>query len=97
MRLAYAHDALLKLPPGAASSAPGRAAAAALSGPHHTTFSRDGERLRLHILFAASPDRVDELRARIDASLAAGDWQLIESGCVRVDPADRDDARRLFK
>jgi hypothetical protein len=55
----------------------------------------DGDRLR--ILFATSPDQVDEFRARIDAALAAGEWELISSGCARVDAGERPDARRLLR
>jgi hypothetical protein len=108
MRLAYAHSALLTMPPGASSSAPGSAVAVALCGhvshagacpeaPHHIAAVRDGSQVKLRILFAVAPDRVDEIRSRIDDALAAGDWQLIDSGCARLDPADRPHARRLLK
>ena len=53
--------------------------------------------MRLRILFAVAPDRVDEIRARIDGALAAGEWQLLESGCAPVAPGERDHARRLLK
>ena len=48
------------------------------------------------ILFVTEPDRVDEVRRRIDDALAAGDWRLIESGCGRIDASERDHARRLL-
>jgi hypothetical protein len=108
MRLVYAHDALLRMPPGADDRAPGGAITVALCGhweheppcplaPHHTAASREGEQLRLRILFATSPDRVDEVRARIDAALTAGDWQVVGSDCARVDRGEREHARRLLK
>jgi hypothetical protein len=97
MRLAYAHDALLILPPGADERAPGGVLAGAIGAPLHTAATRDGEQLRLRVLFAASPDRVDEIRSRIDAALAAGAWQVASSGCARVDRDEHDHARRLLK
>jgi hypothetical protein len=96
MRLAYAHDALLTRPPGADDRAPGGSLVGAIGAPLHTTATRDGERLRLRILFATSPDRVDEIRSRIDAALAAGEWQVIDSGCARIDRHEHDQARRLL-
>ncbi|MFC7531200.1 hypothetical protein [Actinoplanes sp. GCM10030250] len=53
--------------------------------------------MRLRILFATEPHRVDEVRERIDAALAAGDWQLLESGCARVEQDERPHARRLLQ
>src|SRR4051812_25834869 len=106
MRLAYAHGAVLD---GVADERdPGAAVTAGLCGhweheppcplaPHHTAVTREGDTIRLRILFATEPDRVDEVRRRIDDALAAGDWRLIESGCVRVDASERDHARRLLK
>ncbi len=65
--------------------------------PHHTAVTREDDSVRLRILFATEPDKVDEVRERIDHALAGGDWSLIESGCARVEPGDRDHARRLLK
>ena len=106
MRQAYAHHAVL-LSEGD-ERAPGAAITVALCGhwkheppcplaPHHTAVTREGGTLRLRILFATEPDHVDEVRRRIDAALAAGDWRLIESGCARIDASERDHARRLLK
>ena len=108
MRQAYAHDALLVMAAGADDRAPGGAITTALCGhweheppcplaPHHTGSAREGDRLRLRILFATEPHRVDEVRGHIDAALAAGDWQLVSSGCAAIVPGERDHARRLLK
>jgi hypothetical protein len=108
MRQAYAHDAVLVMPPDADTRAPGGAVTAALCGhweheppcplaPHHTAVTADDDRLRLRILFATEPDRVDEVRERIDAALAAGDWRLVSSGCARIADTERDHARRLLR
>jgi hypothetical protein len=89
--------------------APDHAIAAALGGQaaHHTATTRDDTGLRLRILFATAPDRVDEIRDRIDAALAAGHftgpdgrsagWQAVSSGCARIVPEDRPQARQLLK
>jgi hypothetical protein len=108
MRQAYAHDAVLVMPPDADTRAPGGAVTTALCGhweheppcplaPHHTAVTADGDRLRLRILFATEPDRVDEVRHRIDAALSAGDWELVSSGCGRIAETERGHARRLLK
>jgi len=116
MRQAYAHEAVLIL--DGDERAPGGAVTAALCGQvaheppcplaaHHTAAAREGAELRLRILFATAPDRVDEVRTRIDNALGAGSftgpdgattrWRTISSGCVRIAPEDRDQARRLLK
>jgi hypothetical protein len=109
MRQVYAHDAVLRMPPDADTGAPGAAVTAALCGhweheppcplaPHHTGVARAGDSVLLRILFATEPDRADEVRERIDASLAGGDgWQLTGSGCARIRPEERDRARRLLR
>jgi hypothetical protein len=106
MRQAYAHGAVLE---GVADErAPGAAITVGLCGhweheppcplaPHHTGVTREGDTIRLRILFATEPDHVDEVRGRIDDALAAGDWRLIESGCARIDASERGHARRLLK
>lgn len=80
MRQVYAHQAILDGTPGLT-----------LPVPHLVT--RDGTRLR--VLFATEPDRVDEIRDRIDAALAG--HGLVESGCTRLDPAERHQARSLLR
>ncbi|WP_412751677.1 hypothetical protein [Krasilnikovia sp. M28-CT-15] len=118
MRQAYAHRAVLVLESGADERAPGGAITAALCGDaaheppcplaaHHTAVERHDDELRLRILFAAAPDRVDEIRRRIDTALAAGRfigpdgvlsrWQAVESGCDRLAPQERPHARRLLR
>jgi hypothetical protein len=32
-----------------------------------------------------------------DAGAPAGDWQVVDAGCTRIEPADRAHARRLLK
>ena len=106
MRQAYAHHAVI-ITTGDERE-PGAAITVALCGhweheppcplaPHHTAVTREGDTLRLRILFATEPDRVDEVRERIDDALSAGDWRLIESGRARIDDSERDHARRLVK
>ena len=108
MRQAYAHDAVLEMGSEADTGAPGAAITTALCGhweheppcplaPHHTGATRDGDRVRLRVLFVTEPDHVEEVRQRIDAALAGGGWRLAESGCARVTADERDHARRLFK
>jgi hypothetical protein len=118
MRLAYAHEAVLVPDPDADDRAPGGAITTALCGhwaheppcplaAHHTAAERRDGELHLRVLFAAAPDRADEVRRRIDAALAAGAftgpdgrttrWRTVRSGCVRVAPADREHARRLLR
>jgi hypothetical protein len=99
MRQAYAHDAVLVLPPGAGARGPGEAVTTALRGcgPYDLAATGDGDRLRLRILFAVAPGQVDGVRERIDAALAAGEWELVRSGCARIAAADRGPARLLLR
>ncbi len=90
MRQVYAHQATLV--PGGDPGPPGAAVITALGGD---AVLLPGDPLR--ILFAAEPHRVAGLRDLIDATLAAGEWQLISSGCARVGRADRPHARRLLE
>jgi hypothetical protein len=99
MRQVYAHDAVIVLSPSADERSPAAAITEALGGhpPVWSGVSRDGDRVRLRILYATSPDRVAWVRARIDATLADGDWNLIESGCAPIAAGERDHARRLLR
>jgi hypothetical protein len=118
MRQAYAHQAVLIVPPDGNDGAPGAAITAALCGAieheppcpraaHHTSATRDGDEVRLRILFATAPHRVDEVRGLIDSALAAGTfpgadgvpthWRTVDSGCARVDREEHAQARRLLK
>jgi hypothetical protein len=106
MRQAYAHTAVVAS--DGDDRAPGAAVTVALCGhwehpppcplaPHHTAVTREGDMIRLRVLFVTEPDHVDEVRRRIDEALAAGDWRLIESGCARIETGEREHARRLLK
>jgi hypothetical protein len=86
MRQAFAHDAVLTLPPEADERAPGAAVTAALCGhweheppcplaPHHVRADRAGGELRVRILFAAEPEAEPEVRRRIELALS-GQWPL---------------------
>ncbi|MCA2211949.1 hypothetical protein [Jidongwangia harbinensis] len=118
MRQAYAHEAVLVLAPDGDERAPGGAVTAALCGPgehpppcplaaHHTAADRQGDELRIRILFATAPNRADEVRRRIDDALARGaftgpggqvtQWRTVRSGCVRLAEAERPHARRLLR
>jgi hypothetical protein len=106
MRQAYAHQAVLTVPPETDERAPAGAIAAALDTAHRTATTRAGDEVRLRILFTAPPHRVDEVRDQIDKALAAetftssdgttAQWHTHESGCARIIPADHRDARDLL-
>jgi len=117
MRQAYAHQAVLVLTAGGDDRAPGGAITVALCGQlehdppcplaaHHTAADQHDDGLHLRVLFATAPDRADEVRDKIDAALAAGDfagpdgrisrWQLVRAGCTDVLPDERPHARRLL-
>ncbi|MBB4745431.1 hypothetical protein BJY16_008890 [Actinoplanes octamycinicus] len=108
MRQVYAHHATVVLDAGVDPALPGALITDTLCGshehdgpcplaPHHTARSPEDDRLRLRVLFATEPHRVDEVRAMIDAALAAGPWRVVASGCARLDPEERPHARRLLK
>jgi hypothetical protein len=118
MRMAYAHDAVLTMAPDDDVRAPGGAITVALCGrsdhdppcpvaPHHTAAERDGDAVRLRILFATEPERADDVRSSIDAALRSGTfdgpdggtttWQLRESAPAPVSAAERDHAERLSR
>ncbi|MFD3453721.1 hypothetical protein ACFWVC_16250 [Streptomyces sp. NPDC058691] len=111
MRKAFAHEAVVVLAPGGDERAPGGAITVALCGgwehegrcplaAHHTAVSPGEDKgVRLRVLFAAEPADEPEVRARIEAALAAGTlgrepapdtrWELRASGPspVRADEA----------
>jgi hypothetical protein len=116
MRQSYAHDAVLTMAPDGDTRAPGGAITVALCGridheppcpvaAHHTAAERDGDAVRLRILFATEPERADEVRSDIEGALRSGafdgpdgvttTWQLRESAPAAVRPAEGDHARRL--
>lgn len=117
MRDAFAHDAVLRMAAGAGIGAPGAAVTVALCGhwehpppcplaPHHSAARRDGEDVRLRVLFAAEPEAEAEVRRRIDASLRDGEltgpdgtltrWELRASGPGTVTEEEAEHARRLI-
>lgn len=88
MRTAFAHEAILDMPPGADERVPGAAVTVALCGhwdhkppcplaPHHVDADRVGGRLRVRILFATEPGSEAEVRRRIELALT-GRWPLPE-------------------
>jgi hypothetical protein len=83
MRMTFAHEAALRLDPGADARAPGAGVTAALCGhwehegpcrwPHLTAIvRRSGDALTVRVLFAAPPEDEPEVRARIGAALRRG-------------------------
>jgi len=115
MKQAYAHEAHLILEGD--DRAPGGAITSALCGAldhqppcplasHHIDAVREGEGVRLRILFAVPPNKVDEVRTRIDNALAAGvftgpdgtttHWRTLDSGCTRITREEFPHARRLL-
>ena len=118
MREAYAHDAVVSMAPDGDVRAPGGAVTVALCGrldheppcplaPHHTAAERDGDAVRLRILFATDPERAGDVRSAIDDALRAGTfdgpdgrtttWRLRESAPAAISPAERDHAERLTR
>jgi hypothetical protein len=108
-RTPFAHDAVLAMGPTEDDRAPGGALTVALCGsreheppcplaPHHTRAERNGDEVRLRILFAAEADDEPRVRALIDDSLAGGGrWRLLESAASAVRPAEREHAARLVR
>jgi hypothetical protein len=118
MRQAFAHTAELLMPAPADDGAPGAAVTVALCGhwehpppcplaPHATRADRDGDTVRLRILFATEPERADEVRRLIEQALAAGEltgpdqistrWQLTASAPGEPTEAEHDHAQRLIR
>ncbi len=116
MRTSFAHDAVLAVEPGGDLAAPGGAVTLALCGvfdhpppcplaPHHTRAERRGDDVLVRVLFAAEPGDEHEVRARIDAALAAGSctgpdgtrtrWTLRVAAPGAVLAAEREHAGRL--
>jgi hypothetical protein len=116
MRKAFAHEALLVMDTDADSGAPGAAVTESLCGswehegpcplaPHHTTSRRDGEHLRVRVLFAVEPELEDTVRQRVVAPLALGrltrpggvttSWQLADSRSSELAAGELEHAARL--
>jgi hypothetical protein len=97
-------------------NAPGGAITVALCGswehpppcplaPHHTAAERDGDVVRLRVLFAAEPDDEPEVRRRVADALATGQvvtpsgdvarWRVVSEGPDEVRPEERDHGHTL--
>jgi hypothetical protein len=83
MRLAFVHEAVLRLEPGADPRGPGGAVTVELCGhwdhagpcrwPHLTTVSaRSGDEVTVRVLFGAEPEEEREVRERIAQALRRG-------------------------
>ncbi len=117
MRQAFAHTAELSMPAGDDPAAVGAAITVALCGhweheppcplsPHHSHADREGETVRVRILFAAEPDQEPEVRRLIDQALRGGEldrsdgtvthWQLRRSEAAEVSPDELAHAERLI-
>jgi hypothetical protein len=105
VRETFVHRAELELPAGADPAAAGAAITVELCGhweheppcpvaPHHTATERDGELVRLRVLFATEPAREPEIRERIERALGAG-WTLLRAGPEEPTAADLEHGRRI--
>jgi hypothetical protein len=118
MRQAFAHDAVVEMDPDADPRAPGAAITVALCGhwdhqppcplaPHHTRADRDGDRVRLRILFVTERDAEPLVRQCIEQALTSGEltgpdsvvtrWRLDASGPGEVAADEADHAARLAR
>jgi hypothetical protein len=116
MREVFAHDAVLAMASQEDLRAPGGAITVALCGsweheppcplaPHHTAAEREGDSVRLRVLFAAEPADEPDVRQRIAETLAAahlvtpgGDvarWRVISEGRGQVRPDEAEHGGRL--
>lgn len=107
MRDVFAHDAVVAMDDEDDVAAPGGAITVSLCGhweheppcplaPHHTAAERDGDVVRLRVLFAAERDHEHEVRRRIDDALSRGaGWRLVSSGASEVRADEEAHGRRL--
>lgn len=116
MRGQYVHEASLLMAAGSDPAAPGAAITLELCGsweheppcplaPHHTEHSREGDGVRLRVVFAAEPDKEDEVRRRIGKALAGGsltgpggaktNWTLQHTGSGVLTGTERERAQRI--
>jgi hypothetical protein len=73
--------------------------------PHHTGHVRDGNEVRLRVVFATEPAQENEVRRRIEKALAGGsltgpggvktNWTFRESGPAELSEAEQEQARRI--
>ncbi len=116
MREVFAHDAVIVMDGSGEVRAPGAAITAALCGhwehdppcplaPHHTAADRDGDVVRLRVLFATETENEPEVRRRIGDALAAEKlttpdgavtrWTLLAAEPGPVRPHESEHTRRL--
>jgi hypothetical protein len=116
VREVFAQDAVVAMTADVDERAPGAAVTVALCGhwdheppcplaPHHTAVERDGDLVRLRVLFAADPADEAEVRHRIAQALRDGhvvtpqgaeaEWELLSAGPGVVRPEEDDHGRRL--
>jgi hypothetical protein len=117
-RQPYAHDAVVAMGPDEDDGAPGATVTIALCGswehegpcllaPHHTRAVRDGNEVRLRILFAAEPGDEELVRRTIDGALARGvgdvpgsspaSWRLVSGSASEVRSEELEHAVRLTR
>lgn len=109
MRRGFAHDAIVTMDATGDLRAPGAAITVALCGhleheppcplaPHHTAATREGDDVRLRVLFAADPADEDEVRARIAEALASGRgrWRVRDSRPSNPRDDEAEHVRRLI-
>jgi hypothetical protein len=116
MRQAFVYEAVLSMDPEADTRAPGAAVTQALCGhwehpppcplaPHHSSVEREGDRLRVRVLFVAEPGMKAVVHERIEGALAGGrlvgpdgvatTWKLRSGRPSRVTEPERLRAARL--
>jgi hypothetical protein len=116
MRQPYAHDAILDIGKDEDTGAAGAAITTQLCGyvdhegpcplaPHYTSVARDGDRLRVRVLFAVEPASEAEVRRRIVEALSAGHgtassgdsvkWSLRHDAVHDLTPPEFEHATRL--
>jgi hypothetical protein len=116
MRGQYVHQASVLMAAGSDPGAPGAAITLELCGsweheppcplaPHHTGHARDGNEVKLRIVFAAEPAKENEVRGRIEKALAGGtltgpggvktNWTFRDSGPAELSDAEREQAGRI--
>jgi hypothetical protein len=116
IRQAFAHNAVIVMGSAKDLGAPGAAITVALCGqwdheppcplaPHHSSAVRDGDNVRLRILFAVELAKEPLVRRRIDEALGGGElcgpdgattnWQLLSSEAAEVSAEEAAHAERL--
>jgi hypothetical protein len=105
MREAFVNSAELEIPADADTASPGAAITVELCGhwehpppcpvaPHHIATDRDGDLVRLRVLFVTEPEREAEIRARIEQALGTA-WTLRRAWADEVTGPDVEHGRRI--